>query len=259
MDQFPIVQSGNNIIKHHAIEHEKEVKKKGMTYLSKEDLAYLQYEYKMHLYMHMPQSVIGYSGNPKGNNMWTPWYQDMDDICWHCPPVSQDHLHMYALPVSEEYTTTKLAFGYKLIQDTSSSAFDTRLVPEQVWDKQIQDQRWCNKCSGNKFVAQSGWYPYHTWFKFCYGLFTRTNAFGMTDDVTKRVLSFLQWRSQDEHASGLRAAHHFACGKRKRELDAEREEIIREGQAALQRNWDRRQEDIVLHVDTNYVNRDQNN
>lgn len=128
----------------------------------------------MHLYFNMPQGVIGYNVNPYGNKMWTPWYQDVEEICWHCPPVSQDHLHLFAYPVSEEYTSTKLAFGYKLIWDTSTSAFDTRLVPEQVWDKSIQDTRWCNKCGGSKFVAQSGWYPYHTWFKFCFGLFTRT-------------------------------------------------------------------------------------
>ena len=194
----------------------------------------------------MPQSVIGYNANPKFYNIW---YEDMSEICWHCPPVSQDHLHMYALSVSEEYTSDKLAFGYKLIRDTSSSAFETKLVPEQVWDKQIQDLRWCNKCSGSKFFAQLGWYPYHTWFKFCHDLFIRTRAFGMTEDVTNKVLSFLEWRSPEEHRSGIRAEHTFACGKRKRELDAEREEIIRTGEAALQRNWNLGQENIVLHID----------
>ena len=136
MDQFLVVQSGNNCIKHYAIKHKEDMKKKGVTYLCKKDVAYLKHENKKHLYTNMLQSVIGYSGNPTGHDMWTPWYQDIDEICWHCPPVSQDHLHCYAFPVSEEYTSTKLAFGYKLIRDMSNSAFDTRLVPEQVWDKE---------------------------------------------------------------------------------------------------------------------------
>ena len=232
------------------------MKKQGTTYLCKKDIDYLKHEYKMHLYTNMPQSIIGYSGNPKGEHMYTVWYQYINEICWHCPPVSQDHLHCYAFPVSEEYTSTKLAFGYKLIRDMSNSAFDTRLVPEQVWDKAIQDTRWCNQCNGRKFVAQSGWYPYHTWFTFCQGLFNRTQVFGMTPGLTKNVLSFLRWRSDEEHDAGLRALTYFASGKRKRELDAEREEIIRVGQAALQRNYNQGQQDIVLHVDTDYVQRE---
>ena len=151
-----VAPNARNIFKREMILFEERQKKEGRIYLTKKHVAYLKHEYKLHLYFNMPQSVIGYEGNPDGDKMWTPWYQDIKDICWHCPSVSQDHLHLYAFPVTEEYISTKLAFGYKLVRNSSSSAFDTRLVPEQVWDKQIQDTRWCNKCGGSKHTPQSG-------------------------------------------------------------------------------------------------------
>jgi len=114
-------------------------------------------------------------------------------------------LESFALPVSDEYTSTKLVFGYKLLYDRSPSPFETRLVPERIWDNNMQGNRWCTDCGGSKLVAQSGWYPYHTWFKFCFQLFTRTHAFGMTPDLTRKVLAFLIWRKPDEHRAGLRA------------------------------------------------------
>lgn len=105
-------------------------KKEDKIYLTEKDMKYLKHEYKLHLYFNMPQSFIGYTGNPNGSEMWTRWYQDIEEICWHCPPVSQDYIHLYAYPLTEKYTSTKLAFGYKLIWDSSTLEFDTRLVPE---------------------------------------------------------------------------------------------------------------------------------
>ena len=81
----------------------------------------------------------------------------------------------------------------------------------------------------------------------------------MTNNLTQKVLDFLRWRSQEEHQAGMHAIKLVAYRKRKRILDEEKEEIMRDGQAALQHNWDVGQNDIVFHIDTGYVNHENQN
>ena len=232
MNIVTVIPETQNEFKRHLILYEESLKKQGEMYLSKKEIAYLKREHKLHLYFQMPQSVIGYGAE----EMHGPWFNDIRDVCWHCPPVSQDHIEQFAYPVPEEYNSTKLTFGYKLIWDNTSSAFNTRMVPEQVWDEQVQNGCWCGECMGSKLVSQSGWYPYHTWFKFCFGLFSYTNAFGMTDELTRKVLDFLMWRIPEQHQAGTRAIKTMAYGKRKKALNAEREDILLAGKTILQQN-----------------------
>ena len=170
--------------------YEEDRKNRGHVYLIKNQSLYLDKEKKIYLYFQMPQSILRYDRHPDEDN--NSWYRGRQYICWHCLPPSQDHIKDYAYPIQEDYTCTKLDFGYKLIRDKTLSAFETRLVLEIAWDKQYDDSPWCSKCRGSKLVAQSGWYPYHKWLNIYYGLFTCTNAFGMTHELTRKVPNFLK-------------------------------------------------------------------
>ena len=131
MNNISVILETQNSFKRSAIFFEESQKRAGEAHLSRQVIEYLKRENKMHLYFTMPQSVIGYGPE----EMHGPWYNDIRDVCWHCPPVLQDHIEQFAYPVPEEYTSTKLAFGYKLIRNNITSAFNTRMVPEQVWDE----------------------------------------------------------------------------------------------------------------------------
>ena len=249
MNIVTVIPETQNEFKRHLILYEESLKKQGEMYLAKKEIAYLKREHKLHLYFQMPQSVIGYGAE----EMHGPWFNDIRDVCWHCPPVSQDHLVYFAYTVTEEYTTTKLAFGYKLIKDNTTSVFNSRLVPEQVWDEQTQNTRWCGECMGSKLVSQSGWFPYHTWFKFCFGLFTRVNAFGLSEDLTRKILDYHKWRTPEQHQSGLRAIQHMAYGKRKEALEKQKWHLLKEGETALLRNREEGQTNITFSREMNYM------
>ena len=135
MNILAVIPETQNTHKRNVIFYDEARKKRGEAHLSQKEADYLKRENKLHLYFNMPQSVIGYGPE----EMHSPWFNDIRCVCWHCPPVLQDHIKQFAYPVSEEYTSTKLAFGYKLIWDTTTSAFDTKLIPEQVWDEQVQN------------------------------------------------------------------------------------------------------------------------
>lgn len=218
MDIIADIPETRNPYKRKVIFEEEARKKKGEAHLSQKEFDYLKRENKVHLYFNMPPSVIGYGPG----QLNSPLFNDIRCVCWHCPPVSQDHIKQFSFSVSLEYTSTKLAFGYKLIRDTTTSAFDTRLIPEQIWDEQVQNGCWCGECGVSKLVSQSGWFPYYTWFKFCFGLFSRTNAFGMTDDLTNNILDFLKWRTPEEHDAGMEAIQRRDNNIRAREQTIKR-------------------------------------